>query len=55
MTVRSKGQVAARPPNARVKRLYWLLLSIEHTYWAAAGFKETLLRWKMKPEVVHGE
>lgn len=23
--------------------------------WAAAGFKDTLLRWKMKPEVVHGE
>ena len=22
--------------------------------WAAAGFKDTLLRWKMKPEVVHG-
>ncbi|PTT36224.1 hypothetical protein DBR23_21295, partial [Acidovorax sp. HMWF018] len=23
--------------------------------WAAAGFDDTLLRWKMKPEVVHGE
>jgi DNA-binding XRE family transcriptional regulator len=23
--------------------------------WAAAGFKDTLVRWKMKPEVVHGE
>jgi hypothetical protein len=23
--------------------------------WAAAGFKGTLLRWKMKPEVVYGE
>ncbi len=23
--------------------------------WAAAGFTDTLLRWKMKPEVVHGE
>ena len=22
--------------------------------WAAAGFKDTLLRWKMKPEVVYG-
>lgn len=22
--------------------------------WAAAGFKDTLLRWKMKPEVDHG-
>ena len=26
-----------------------------HNSWAAAGFKDTLLRWKMKPEVVHGE
>jgi transposase len=24
------------------------------TDWAAAGFKDTLLRWKMKPEVVMG-
>jgi len=23
--------------------------------WAAAGFKDTLLRLEMKPEVVHGE
>jgi len=23
--------------------------------WAAAGFDDTLLRWKMKPEVVHGK
>jgi hypothetical protein len=23
-------------------------------HWAAAGFKDTLLRWKMKPEVVYG-
>lgn len=23
--------------------------------WVAAGFDDTLLRWKMKPEVVHGE
>jgi putative transposase len=23
--------------------------------WAAAGFTDTLLRWKMKPEVFHGE
>ena len=22
--------------------------------WAAAGFKDTLLRWSMKPEVVYG-
>ena len=22
--------------------------------WAAAGFDDTLLRWKMKPEVVYG-
>ena len=27
----------------------------ESAVWAAAGFKDTLLRWKMKPEVVHGE
>ena len=26
-----------------------------YVYWPAAGFKDTLLRWKMKPEVVHGE
>lgn len=26
----------------------------EEAVWAAAGFKDTLLRWKMKPEVVHG-
>lgn len=25
-----------------------------HSMWAAAGFKDTLLRWKMKPEVVYG-
>lgn len=23
--------------------------------WAAAGFKDTLLRWSMKPEVVYGD
>jgi hypothetical protein len=28
--------------------------AIEQCAWAAAGFKDTLLRWKMKPEVVHG-
>lgn len=27
----------------------------ERKGWAAAGFDDTLLRWKMKPEVVHGE
>ena len=30
-------------------------LEVEITGWAAAGFTDTLLRWKMKPEVVHGE
>ena len=27
---------------------------IREAIWAAAGFKDTLLRWKMKPEVDHG-
>ena len=26
-----------------------------HANWAAAGFKDSLLRWKMKPEVVYGK
>lgn len=27
----------------------------ESEFWAAAGFKDTLLRWSMKPEVVYGD
>jgi hypothetical protein len=27
---------------------------VEGLVWAAAGFMDTLLRWKMKPEVVYG-
>jgi hypothetical protein len=27
---------------------------ISEVLWAAAGFDDTLLRWKMKPEVDHG-
>lgn len=23
--------------------------------WAAAGFTDTLIKWKMRPEVVHGD
>ena len=30
-------------------------LNLLEGIWAAAGFDDTLLRWKMKPEVVHGE
>jgi len=31
----------------------WSLVQ-EVARWAAAGFKDTLLRWMMKPEVVYG-
>ncbi len=27
----------------------------DYGVWSAAGFTDTLLRWKMKPEVVHEE
>jgi transposase InsO family protein len=30
------------------------LATLEWVSWAAAGFKDTLLRWSMKPEVVYG-
>jgi hypothetical protein len=30
------------------------LATSERNVWAAAGFMDTLLRWKMKPEVVYG-
>jgi hypothetical protein len=30
------------------------LISVSCTVWAAAGFMDILLRWKMKLEVVHG-
>ena len=33
------------------------VIALENVYgaiWAAAGFKDTLLRWSMKPEVVYG-
>jgi hypothetical protein len=33
----------------------WPALRALGEEWAAAGFTDTLLRWKMKPEVVHGE
>ncbi len=38
--------------NAAVKQFNQ---TSEAQIWAAAGFDDTLLRWKMKPEVVHGE
>ena len=39
---------AARMKRQKVGKLYG------KPHWAAAGFKDTLLRWKMKPEVDHG-
>ena len=35
--------------------VYALSTNAKPENWAAAGFTDTLLRWKMKPEVVHGE
>lgn len=42
------------PDQETVKEVRRRLQLNVPTDWAAAGFKDTLLRWKMKPEVVHG-
>ncbi|WP_219924733.1 hypothetical protein, partial [Halomonas sp. ND22Bw] len=45
---------ALREPFLVVHRRLIARECLDGEEWAAAGFKDTLLRWKMKPEVVHG-
>ncbi len=58
-TAQAKLDAPLRPLRLELGRHWSRLLVIAHyrftfAEWAAAGFIDTLLRWKMKLEVVHG-
>ena len=40
--------------DRHTNRQHQWFLAESYELWAAAGFKDTLLRWSMKPEVVYG-